>query len=114
MTWLKRKAVEFCHSQWLDWSNVRPQQRWNPVKRTFFLVSCAGTITFKAKVDRDVAEFRDKYINRFEAIRREPVEDQPRLFHELYSDIIKLKKTKYKANIRTRLQRRVWNLRNYF
>lgn len=114
MTWLKQKTFEFCHNQWIDWSNVRPEHRWNSAKRSFFLVSCAGTVTFKAKTERDVIEFRDKYINRFEAIKREPVAEQPRLFHELYSEIRELKRASYKANIRTRLQRRMWNLRNYF
>lgn len=114
MAWLKKKTAEFCHNQWVDWSNVVPEHRWNTAKKTFFMVSCAGIISFKPKTEREVIEFRDKYINRFEAIKLEPTADQARLFHELYTEVRGLKRTSYSANIRTRLQGRVWSLRNLF
>jgi hypothetical protein len=114
MAWLKKKTAEFCHDQWVDWSNVVPEHRWNPAKRSFHLVSCAGAIHYKPKTEREVIEFRDKYINRFEAIRREPAEEHARLFHELYTEIRGLKRTSYNANLRTRLQGKAWSLRNLF
>lgn len=113
MAWLKKKTSDFCHSQWVDWSNVTPEHRWNPAKRSFFLVSCAGTIQYKPKTEKEIIQFRDKYINRFEAIKSEPnPEERSKLFHDLYKEIRTLKRISYSANFRTRLQGKLWSLRD--
>lgn len=111
--WMKRQAIDMWDSQWVDHTNVVPRQRWSDVDRSFHLVSPAGHIIYKPKSQKEVTEFRDKYINRFECIEKDALNEKDRncLFFYLYQEIRRdVKRARYKANIRTRFKGRVCSL----
>lgn len=97
---VKKMIKEFVHNQTVDNSNVRAHQ--NFAKGKFFLVSCAGLIEYTPKNEKDVARFRDKWINRFEAIRVLDAKDQKAAFFRLFAEIRSSEKIRFKANLRTR------------
>lgn len=98
---VKKMLSNFIHNQTVDTSNVKAHQ--NFAKGKFFLVSCAGVIEYSPKTENDVARFRDRWINRFEAIRALDLKDQKAAFFRLFAEIRGSEKVRFKANMRTRL-----------
>ena len=91
--------VDLLKRQWIDYSNVKPMHRCdNPY---IYLVSEAGMIRYKYKSLKDLTKFRDKYLNKFEALICEP--ETKRIF-SLFRMIRSEFRVSYRANIRTRLK----------
>lgn len=103
---LKRKVKGYLHYQWVDMSGVRPEfrQRENLIS----LNSEAGTIDFKPKKPADLYMFRDRYLNRFDVLSRKASEgaEVARELFDLYEEIRKNFRVKYRANLRTRVRSR--------
>lgn len=102
MGWIKNKLIE----QTATNSGVVPEQRWAEREKCFYLNSPAGLIKYKPKLNRDIARFRDIYINQFDSIKISNLKPQIKeeLFFRLYAEIRAAEKVSYKANVRTRLK----------
>lgn len=97
--------MKFLSRQFVDYSHVRPEQRF--VGGKFYLNSPAGSLSFKPKTVKETSSFRDEFINRFESISDE------RDFFDLYAEIRKkygIMRVSYSANVRTRFRGRVFGL----
>lgn len=103
---LKKSLKGYLHYQWVDMSGVKPEfrQRENLIS----LNSEAGTIDFKPRKMSDLYRFRDRYLNRFETLanRITAGESMSRELFDLYDEIRKNFRVKYRANIRTRVRSR--------
>jgi hypothetical protein len=93
-------------TQMADNSSVVAEHRWSPNLYSFFLNSPAGLIRYKPKDQRDAARFRDKWINRFEAIKTHSLDQKDLKIQMifLYREIRKNEKVSFKANLHTRLR----------
>ena len=96
MDWIKRKALE----QWVPRDQVVPVAKWSDKDRAFYLDSVAGLIKYKPKDQKDIARFRDKWVNRFEQAK----ERGERSLFQLYKELRSEERVKYSANLRTRLR----------
>jgi len=101
---LKKSLRGWAHYQWVDMSGVKPEfrQRENLIS----LNSEAGTIDFRPRKSSDLYVFRDRYLNRFEVLARKATEGGKvaRELFDLYEEIRKTFRVKYKANLRTRVR----------
>lgn len=97
---------EWLQSQLVDDSYVKPEHRY--VGGKFYFNSSAGLLCFRPKTEKQVIEFRDKFVNRFELISN--TGRDRKAFFVLYEDVKKsygFWQTTYKANLRTRIFGRV-------
>ena len=103
MKWLR----EWWWRQWVSHKNVAPRYIWDERKSGFYLVSLAGMIFFKPNTERELCEFRDRYINRFSQCKNS------KDYFKVYRDIRRQEnwpRLRYRANFHTRLKAclRLW------
>ena len=89
------------HNQFVSHDNVVSFHRLDPKTGRFYLNSPAGLIVYKPKSLADVTRFRDKWINKFETLSEQKDSNK---FYNLYVEIRKNEKVKYRANLRTRIK----------
>jgi hypothetical protein len=107
--WVKTKA----HEQWVDTNTVRP--RLDSSNGKIFLNSCAGLIEFRPKSVKELSQFRDNWVNKFNIIMEAHNRgvDMSEKFYKLYAEILRsdVKGIRYKGNLRTRLRLKLkWSL----
>ena len=102
MSWIKN----IINTQMADNSNVVAEHRWSQNLSSFFLNSPAGLIKYKPKDHKDAARFRDKWINKFDQIKENSLnqKDIKIQMHYLYREIRQNEKVSYKANFHTRVR----------
>jgi hypothetical protein len=102
----KKSLAGWARYQWTDMSGVKPEfrQRENLIS----LNSEAGTIDFRPRKVSDLCSFRDRYLNRFETLAKRAVNGDvvTRDLFDLYDDIRKAFRVRYRANLRTRVRSR--------
>lgn len=110
MSWLSEYLKDQVRYQAMDLSGVKIQHKFHEKTAKFFIDSCAGLITYRAKGADDIARFRNKWVNRIELLRLLEVqgEDVNEKIFSLYEEILSSEKVSYEANANTRLKRR-WN-----
>ena len=114
MSWLGSYIKKEITYQLQDISAVKINHKYNERLNKFFIDSRAGLLTYKPKDARDIARFRDKWINRVELLRLLEIEgtDIKDDLFQLYSEIIDSEKVKYEANINTRFKKCLSRIKN--
>lgn len=111
---IKKWAQEKVYEQTVDMGNVQPRLDYRDW--SIFFNSCAGVIQFKAKGVQELADFRNKWANKFHTLveAHNRGVDVSNNFFILYGDILASNvKIKYRANIRTRLRLQKCKLLKY-
>lgn len=100
---MRKSIARFLKSQidyqLADMKSVEISYKWSPKDKSFFIDSEAGLIKFRPRSVREMADFRDKCINKLLALKG----NRKGLF-KLYKDIRKKYRVRYKANLRTRIR----------
>jgi len=114
MSWLGEYIQRTIVYQLSDHSAVKIVTKYSEKHNKFFIDSKAGLLTYKPKDLQDMTRFRNKWINKIELIKEKEKNGDSvdgELF-ELYSEILKMEKVSYEANINTRLKKRIWKFKN--
>jgi len=92
--------------QFTSLKSVQIDARWSQIDRCFYIDSCVGQIRYKPKTTNELTAFRDKYINQVDLLRNIEMAGRPvtRKLFNLYREIKKNHRVRYKANIHTRVK----------
>ena len=110
---LKKRFKSWAAGQLASNEQVKPEHRWDEKSRSFYLNSEWGLLCYKPKDTKELTDFRNKYINEFDWISKSPDHESRRLlFYRLYQKVKALKRARYRANLRTRVEVQLWSLKN--